>query len=91
MTVCIIGSAIMTGAHIFQISILGIECEQGSPCHISLVPLILQGLAYTTYAVVLWGSIPYMVEGRTLGTAFGITCVCQNIGTLLVPIILGEL
>jgi len=56
-----------------------------------LVPLILQGLAYTTYAVVLWGSIPYMVEGRTLGTAFGITCVCQNIGTLLVPIILGEL
>ena len=51
----------------------------------------MQGLAYTTYAVVLWGSIPYMVEGRTLGTAFGICSVCQNVGTLIAPLIITSI
>jgi len=55
----------------------------------SLVPLILLGLSYTTYAVVLWGSLPYMVEARTLGTAFGICTSFQNFGTVIAPPIIG--
>ena len=47
------------------------------------------GIAYSTYAVVLWGSIPYMVEARTLGTAFGICTVFQNFATVIAPPILG--
>lgn len=38
----------------------------------AIVPLVLQGISYTAYAVVLWGALPYMVEARALGTAFGI-------------------
>ena len=55
----------------------------------SIGPLILLGLSYTTYAVVLWGSLPYMVEAHTLGTAFGICTTFQNLGTVIAPPIIG--
>lgn len=67
MSVTLIGAGLMVAAHTFEVMID--DCDQ---CFMSLVPLILLGLSYTTYAVVLWGSLPYMVEARTLGTAFGI-------------------
>jgi len=67
MTITIIGSLLMMVAHI--IMILLPDCQE---CWSSLIPLVLLGLSYTTYAVVLWGALPYMVEARTLGTAFGI-------------------
>lgn len=35
------------------------------------VPLILQGLAYTVFAAVLWPSIPLVVEERYIGTGYG--------------------
>ena len=55
----------------------------------SLVPLVLLGLSYTIYAVVLWGSLPYMVEARVLGTAFGICTTFQNLGTVIAPPVLA--
>ena len=62
------------------------ECNR---CNISLVPSIMLGLSYSTYAVVLWGSLPYIVEPKLLGTAFGICTVFQNLGTAISPPILG--
>lgn len=84
MTVTLIGSVIMLIGHIVQLTIT--SCDK---CWYSYAPLVLLGLAYSTYSVVLWGSIPYMVEARTLGTAFGICTVFQNFGTLIAPPILG--
>lgn len=57
----------------------------------SIVPLVILGISYTTYAVVLWGSLPYMVEARTLGSAFGICTTFQNIGTLIAPLVLSAI
>ena len=67
MTITILGSVLMVVAHVYQV--LMPDCDR---CWISLGPLIILGLSYTTYAVVLWGALPYMVEARVLGTAFGI-------------------
>lgn len=36
------------------------------------VPLILQGLAYTVFAAVLWPSIPLVVEAHHIGTGYGV-------------------
>lgn len=47
------------------------------------------GASYSTYAVVLWGYLPYIVKENTLGTAFGICTVFQNFGTTIAPPILG--
>jgi hypothetical protein len=37
-----------------------------------IVRIYLLGINYATYCVVLWGSLPYMVDAKILGTAFGI-------------------
>ena len=71
MTVTIIGSALGVLAHGLFFIIPGCndwECNS----FFAVMPLWLLGINYATYSVVLWGSLPYMVEGRTLGTAFGI-------------------
>ena len=44
------------------------DCDQ---CYTELFPLILVGIGYSIYGAALWGSIPYVVEARTVGTAFG--------------------
>ena len=71
MSVTLVGSIIMLIAHCLQLVIP--MCE-GSDCRhiLPVLPLVLLGFSYSTYSVVLWGSLPYMVEARTLGTAFGI-------------------
>ena len=76
----------MIFAHV--LSLMMPACER---CAISVVPLILLGVSYTTYAVVLWGALPYMVEAHTLGSAFGICTTFQNIGTLIAPLIIGAI
>lgn len=47
------------------------NCSAGEDCYSELGPLILIGIGYSIYAAALWGSIPYVVEARTVGTAFG--------------------
>ena len=89
MTVSIAGTTLMLVAHVIQLFILPMECSQDDPCYVSMIPLILLGVSYTTYAVVLYGSLPYLVEARTLGTAFGICTVFQNLGTVIAPPVLG--
>jgi len=54
-------------------------------CWYSVIPMFFLGISYTSYAVVLWGSIPYLVEGRVLGTAFGIFSSMYNLGTVISP------
>ena len=84
MTITILGSVLMIAAHSFELCLP--DCDR---CWVSLAPLIILGLSYTTYAVVLWGALPYMVEARTLGTAFGICTMFQNLGTVIAPPIIG--
>jgi hypothetical protein len=71
MTVTLTGAGLMVCAHTISIMAPD-ECTFDTKCSMSYIPLILLGFSYTTYAVVLWGVLPYMVEARTLGTAFGI-------------------
>lgn len=41
-------------------------------CYSEVGPLVLTGIGYSIYAAALWGSVPYVVEARTVGTAFGL-------------------
>ena len=86
MAITLTGSFLMIFAHLLSLMIP--DCHQ---CAISVVPLVILGISYTTYAVVLWGSLPYMVEAHTLGSAFGICTTFQNIGTLISPIIISAI
>lgn len=80
----VVGSLLMILAHFMQLFIP--DCQE---CVISIFPLVFLGISYGTYAVAQWGALPYIVEHRTLGTAFGIVNVFENLGTVFAPPILG--
>ena len=60
-------------------------------CWPSLLPLIFQGIALSTYYVVVWGALPLMVEDKYLGTAYGICASFENKATTLSPIASGKI
>lgn len=61
------------------------DCPADEKCYDEVVPLVMCGLGYSIYASVIWGSIPYTVEPRTVGTAYGICTAIQNIGLAYAP------
>ena len=69
----------------FTISMLLPDCPAGEKCYYEVYPLILCGVGYSIYASVIWGSIPYTVEPKTVGTAYGICTAIQNIGLAYAP------
>ena len=58
-------------------------------CYNELYPLVLTGIGYSIYAAAIWGSIPYVVEANTVGTAFGMATAIQNIGLCIAPTLVG--
>jgi hypothetical protein len=49
---------------------------------------VLLGIGYSVYACALWGSIPFVVPEKLLGSAFGLCTAIQNTGLTIVPLML---
>mmetsp|Transcript_2453 Transcript_2453/g.3398 ORF Transcript_2453/g.3398 Transcript_2453/m.3398 type:complete len:667 (-) Transcript_2453:2357-4357(-) len=56
-----------------------------------IFPLILQGIAFSIFAAVIWPSVPLCVEQRYVGIAFGLMSAFQNVGLTLFPIFVADL
>lgn len=56
-----------------------------------ILPLVLIGSAYSVYCSAIWGSIPYVVEPQTVGTAYGICTAIQNIGLVIAPTVVAKI
>jgi len=85
----IFSSIVLLAAHVTNMFLP--TCNQGERCFSELGPLILVGIGYSIYAAALWGSIPYVVESRTVGTAFGFCTAIQNAGMAIAPTIVGAI
>jgi len=83
MIIIVMGAVLMILAHFLYLVMP--DCHQ---CTLSVVPLVLLGISYTTYAIVLFGALPYIVDEKLLGSAFGLCGSFQNIGTFIAPIII---
>ncbi|GMH54858.1 hypothetical protein TrRE_jg6886, partial [Triparma retinervis] len=55
---------------------LTLAFTSGSP----IAPLVGQGIAYSLFAAVLWPSVPFTVEAKSVGTAYGLITAIQNSG-----------
>ncbi|KDO31137.1 hypothetical protein SPRG_04275 [Saprolegnia parasitica CBS 223.65] len=53
------------------------------------IPLVLQGVAYCVFAAALWPSIPYVVDARLVGSAYGAITSIQNLGLALFPMLVA--
>ena len=51
--------------------------------------MVFLGLGYSIYASVIWASIPYLIEHKVAGTAFGTATAMQNFGLAVGPILVG--
>jgi MFS family permease len=59
--------------------------------HITLyVPMAMLGFAFTLVPAIIWPSVAYLVEQRTLGTALGLMTMVQNTGMASMNWILGR-
>lgn len=44
------------------------------------VPMAMMGIAFSLIPAVMWPSVTYLVDGKRLGTAYGLMTMIQNIG-----------
>ena len=51
--------------------------------------MLILGIAFSLLPSVLWPAVPKIVPMKQLGTAYSIIYYIQNIGLMLIPIIIG--
>ena len=83
-TLILLSSGIMVIVHLAYMAMP--DCDG---CVYPPFPLVLLGIGYSIYASVMWASIPYIVEPRTVGTAFGVVTSIQNAGLAAIPPAIG--
>eukprot|EP00622_Pseudochattonella_farcimen_P007621 FR743645.1.p1 GENE.FR743645.1~~FR743645.1.p1 ORF type:complete len:248 (+),score=31.85 FR743645.1:1-744(+) len=54
-----------------------------------IVPMVGQGLAYSMFASALWPSVPYTVEAKSVGLAYGVVTAVQNAGLAALPLLVS--
>ena len=64
------------------------DCTDG--CSIAILPYLIYGVSYSIYLVAIWGALPFIIqEKKNLGTAYGILTCLQNLGTTIMPLLIG--
>lgn len=84
--IIIIGSLLMIGAHL--IYLLSPDCEK---CWESIIPLMILGLAYSIYSVLLYTSLAHFVDDSMMGKAYGLSGVFINLGRVVFPPLIGQI
>jgi MFS family permease len=81
-------SALMAGGSLLLLSVFPLLDLTSANLWISTV---LIGIAFSLVPAVLWPSVPYLVEPKRLGTAFGLMTLLQNIGLTIINLAAGAL
>jgi len=53
------------------------------------VPVIMMGVAFSLIPAVMWPAVAYIVEEKRLGSGYALMTVIQQIGMMLLPLIIG--
>mmetsp|Transcript_14208 Transcript_14208/g.26807 ORF Transcript_14208/g.26807 Transcript_14208/m.26807 type:complete len:421 (+) Transcript_14208:1821-3083(+) len=65
--------------------------SDNNSCFGGAAVLIMLGLGYSSYAAVVWSSVPLVVPEEQIATAFGLVTSVQNLGLTVCPLIVGML
>lgn len=63
---------------------------QGASTIMAYAAIVLLGISFSLVPASLWPSVPKLVEGRVLGSAYAVIFWIQNIGLYSVPMIVGS-
>ncbi len=53
------------------------------------VPVIMMGIAFSLIPAVMWPSVSYIVEAKRLGSAYALMTLIQQIGMMILPLLIG--
>ncbi|MDR1950657.1 MAG: MFS transporter [Bacteroidales bacterium] len=84
-TMLICGSLLMMICH----TIFALTPDTVFTFPVALTAIILLGISFSLVPASLWPSVPKLVEHKVLGSAYAVIFWIQNIGLMLVPILIG--
>ena len=84
-TMMIYGAILLTISHL----IFALVPEASFTPVVAIITIVLLGIAFSLVPASMWPSLPKIVEDRYLGSAYGLIFYIQNIGLLLVPMLIG--
>lgn len=84
-TMMLYGAILLTISHL----IFALVPPEAFTDVLAILTIVLLGTAFSLVPASLWPSMPKIVPDRFLGSAYGLTFYIQNIGLLLVPILIG--
>ena len=80
-----VGSIIMIACHLCFAFLLPAFPSQG----LAVAIIAILGVSFSLVPAALWPSVPKIIDNRILGSAYCVIFWIQNIGLLLVPIVIG--
>ena len=57
---------------------------------ITLAAIIVLGISFSLVPAALWPSVPKLIDGKLLGSAYALIFWIQNIGLWLFPLLIGK-
>ena len=78
----IIGTVMLT--HVLMVFALPLNSSI-----LAITLMLILGIAFSLLPSVLWPAVPKIVPMKQLGTAYSIIYYIQNIGLMLIPIVIG--
>ena len=82
-TIMIIGTAMLT-------LVLMVFALPFNSSALAICLMLILGIAFSLLPSVLWPAVPKIVPMKQLGTAYSIIYYIQNIGLMLIPIVIGS-
>lgn len=88
-TMLIVGSVLMIGCHL-TFAIYPFTPGDTTSFVIAMVAIVLLGISFSLVPASLWPSMPKLIDAKVLGSAYSATFWIQNVGLMIVPIIIGS-
>jgi len=82
-TMMVIGSVMLT-------VVLAVFAMPGSSSWLAVTLMCVLGIAFSLLPAALWPAVPKIVPMKQLGTSYSIIYYIQNIGLMLIPVLIGK-
>lgn len=87
-TMLIVGSVMMIACHL-TFAIYPFVPGDNTSFIVAMVAIVLLGISFSLVPASLWPSMPKLIDAKVLGSAYSATFWIQNVGLMVVPILIG--
>jgi predicted MFS family arabinose efflux permease len=82
-SIMMIGAVLLLFVHVM----FSIPALSAKP--VAIILIIILGVAFSLVPSAMWPSVPKIIPEKQLGTAYGMIFLVQNVGLMLVPMLIG--